>query len=106
MQFGAKDQGLFLVGYFQEPLAHSHWSTIPEEEPDNTPLKKCKVTNKERDRLSPIQNRHDFVFFFRHQERAIRNGDPDNGNMPRRDQRTHRGVWSPMSPLKRKIRIS
>lgn len=52
--------------------------------------------------MTPITNRHDFVFFF-----DIRNGnpngDPDNGNMPRIDNDTQKGLVTDVA-VKRKIR--
>lgn len=52
--------------------------------------------------MAPIQNRYDFVYLF-----DIRNGnpngDPDNGNMPRIDNDTQKGLVTDVA-LKRKIR--
>jgi CRISPR-associated protein Csd2 len=52
--------------------------------------------------MSPIQTRYDFVYLF-----DIRNGnpngDPDNGNMPRIDNDTQKGLVTDVA-LKRKIR--
>lgn len=52
--------------------------------------------------MTPITNRYDFVFLF-----DIRNGnpngDPDNGNMPRIDNDTQKGLVTDVA-LKRKIR--
>jgi len=52
--------------------------------------------------MSPIQNRHDFVFFF-DIKNGNPNGDPDNGNMPRMDNDTQKGLVTDVA-LKRKIR--
>ena len=52
--------------------------------------------------MTPIQNRHDFVFFF-DIKNGNPNGDPDNGNMPRMDNDTQKGLVTDVA-LKRKIR--
>lgn len=52
--------------------------------------------------MTPIQNRYDFVFFF-DIKNGNPNGDPDNGNMPRLDQDTQKGLVTDVA-LKRKIR--
>lgn len=52
--------------------------------------------------MTPIQNRYDFVFLF-DIKNGNPNGDPDNGNMPRTDVDTQKGLVTDVA-LKRKIR--
>ncbi len=52
--------------------------------------------------MTPIQNRYDFVFLF-DIKNGNPNGDPDNGNMPRIDQDTQKGLVTDVA-LKRKVR--
>lgn len=52
--------------------------------------------------MTPIQNRYDFVFLF-DIKNGNPNGDPDNGNMPRIDNDTQKGLVTDVA-LKRKIR--
>jgi CRISPR-associated protein Csd2 len=52
--------------------------------------------------MTAIQNRYDFVFLF-DVHNGNPNGDPDNGNMPRRETVSQRGLVTDVS-LKRKIR--
>jgi len=52
--------------------------------------------------MTPIQNRYDFVFLF-DIKNGNPNGDPDNGNMPRIDGDTQKGLVTDVA-LKRKIR--
>lgn len=52
--------------------------------------------------MMPIQNRHDFVFYF-DIKNGNPNGDPDSGNMPRIDIGTQKGLVTDVA-LKRKIR--
>lgn len=52
--------------------------------------------------MAAIQNRYDFVFLF-DVHNGNPNGDPDNGNMPRRETVSQRGLVTDVS-LKRKIR--
>lgn len=52
--------------------------------------------------MSALQNRHDFVFLF-DIKNGNPNGDPDNGNMPRVDVDTQKGLVTDVA-LKRKIR--
>ena len=51
---------------------------------------------------TPIQNRHDFLYFFDVQD-GNPNGDPDAGNLPRIDPQTFQGLVTD-GCLKRKIR--
>ena len=52
--------------------------------------------------MAPINNRYDFVYLF-DVTQGNPNGDPDNGNAPRQDIVTGRGIVTGMC-LKRKIR--
>lgn len=52
--------------------------------------------------MAPIQNRYDFVYLF-DIKNGNPNGDPDNGNMPRVDNDTQKGLVTDVA-LKRKIR--
>lgn len=52
--------------------------------------------------MTPIQNRYDFVYLF-DIKNGNPNGDPDNGNMPRIDNETQKGLVTDVA-LKRKIR--
>lgn len=52
--------------------------------------------------MPPIQNRYDFVYLF-DIKNGNPNGDPDNGNMPRIDNETQKGLVTDVA-LKRKIR--
>lgn len=52
--------------------------------------------------MTPIKNRYDFVFLF-DIKNGNPNGDPDNGNMPRLDQETQKGLVTDVA-IKRKIR--
>ncbi|WP_442772606.1 type I-C CRISPR-associated protein Cas7/Csd2 [Paenirhodobacter enshiensis] len=52
--------------------------------------------------MTAIQNRYDFVFLF-DIKNGNPNGDPDNGNMPRIDNDTQKGLVTDVA-LKRKIR--
>lgn len=52
--------------------------------------------------MTPIQNRYDFVYLF-DIKNGNPNGDPDNGNMPRIDNDTQKGLVTDVA-LKRKIR--
>ncbi len=52
--------------------------------------------------MTALQNRHDFVFLF-DIKNGNPNGDPDNGNMPRTDLDTQKGLVTDVA-LKRKIR--
>lgn len=52
--------------------------------------------------MTPIQNRYDFVFLF-DIKNGNPNGDPDNGNMPRIDNDTQKGLVTDVA-LKRKVR--
>ena len=52
--------------------------------------------------MTVLQNRHDFVFLF-DIKNGNPNGDPDNGNMPRVDVDTQKGLVTDVA-LKRKIR--
>lgn len=52
--------------------------------------------------MAPIQNRYDFVYLF-DIKNGNPNGDPDNGNMPRIDNETQKGLVTDVA-LKRKIR--
>lgn len=52
--------------------------------------------------MTPIRNRYDFVFLF-DIKNGNPNGDPDNGNMPRLDQDTQKGLVTDVA-LKRKVR--
>lgn len=52
--------------------------------------------------MAPIQNCYDFVYLF-DIKNGNPNGDPDNGNMPRIDNETQKGLVTDVA-LKRKIR--
>lgn len=52
--------------------------------------------------MTPITNRYDFVFLF-DIKNGNPNGDPDNGNMPRIDNDTQKGLVTDVA-IKRKIR--
>lgn len=52
--------------------------------------------------MTALQNRHDFIFLF-DIKNGNPNGDPDNGNMPRTDLDTQKGLVTDVA-LKRKIR--
>ena len=52
--------------------------------------------------MMPISNRYDFVFLF-DIKNGNPNGDPDNGNMPRIDSDTQKGLVTDVA-LKRKVR--
>lgn len=52
--------------------------------------------------MTPIKNRYDFVFLF-DIKNGNPNGDPDNGNMPRIDNDTQKGLMTDVA-IKRKIR--
>lgn len=52
--------------------------------------------------MTPIKNRYDFVFLF-DIKNGNPNGDPDNGNMPRIDNDTQKGLVTDVA-IKRKIR--
>jgi len=52
--------------------------------------------------MTALQHRHDFVFLF-DIKNGNPNGDPDNGNMPRTDLDTQKGLVTDVA-LKRKIR--
>lgn len=52
--------------------------------------------------MTTLQNRHDFVFLF-DIKNGNPNGDPDNGNMPRTDSDTQKGLVTDVA-IKRKIR--
>jgi CRISPR-associated protein Csd2 len=52
--------------------------------------------------MPPIQNRYEFVYLF-DVANGNPNGDPDNGNMPRIETETQKGLMTDVS-LKRKVR--